>query len=176
MDPRARRGSKKRHLGNWESLLALSPLSATPASALRVRLLLAPDKAMPSAVVAPTNRDKKQNRRIKPIDKRARKVHDENTTAAQAPDEGHYTGILAGSRGSIETTIMRHGPSATHPRAHEASGFGVGELSMDFRPSALNCTIPPLGFRRLPTWRAIARPGRLMTRSARVFGAFRGLD
>ena len=31
-----------------------------------------------------------------------------------------------GSKGPIETFTMRHGPSATYPRAHEVSGLGVG--------------------------------------------------
>ena len=36
--------------------------------------------------------------------------------------------------GPVETFILRHGPSATHPRAHEVTGFGVGafgELSAE---------------------------------------------
>ena len=35
---------------------------------------------------------------------------------------------------AIETFILRHGPSATHPREREAAGFGVGafdELSAE---------------------------------------------
>ena len=60
---------------------------------------------------------------IKPIDKRARKVHDEYTKAAQALDEEYYPDTPTDSMGPIETFIMRHGPSAIHPRARE---FGVG--------------------------------------------------
>jgi len=63
---------------------------------------------------------------IKPIDKRARKVHDEYTKAAQALDEKYYPDTPTGSKGPIGTSIMRHGPSATHPRAYEVAGFGVG--------------------------------------------------
>ena len=61
-----------------------------------------------------------------PIDKRAREVHDEYTKAAHAPHEEYYPDTPAGSKGPIEAFIMRHGPSATHPRAHEVAGFGVG--------------------------------------------------
>ena len=40
---------------------------------------------------------------IKPIDKRARKVHVEYTKAAQALDEEYYPNTPAGSRGPTET-------------------------------------------------------------------------
>ena len=63
---------------------------------------------------------------IKPIDKRARKVHDEYTMAAQALDEECYLDTPTGSKGPIETFNMRRGPSAAHPRAREVSGFCVG--------------------------------------------------
>ena len=62
----------------------------------------------------------------KPINKRARKVHDEYTKAAQALDGEYNPGTPKGSKGPIETISMRHGPSATHPRAHEVPGFGAG--------------------------------------------------
>ena len=65
---------------------------------------------------------------IKPIDKRARKVHSEYTKAAQTLDEEYYPDTPAGSKGPIETFILQHGPSATHPRAHEVAGFGVGAI------------------------------------------------
>ena len=48
---------------------------------------------------------------IKPIDKRARKVHDKYTKAAQALDEEYYPDTPTGSKGPIGTSIMRHGPS-----------------------------------------------------------------
>ena len=54
--------------------------------------------------------------------------------AAQALDEVYYPDSPTGSKGPIETFIMRHGPSANHPRAHEVAGFGVGtfgELSAE---------------------------------------------
>jgi hypothetical protein len=71
---------------------------------------------------------------IKSIDKRAREVYGEYTKAAQALDEEYYPDTPTGSKGPIETFIMRHGPSSTHPRAHEVAGFGVGafgELSAE---------------------------------------------
>jgi hypothetical protein len=61
-----------------------------------------------------------------PIGKRARKVHGQYTKAAQALDEEYYPDTPTGSKGPIETFIMRHGPSATHPRAHGVAGFDVG--------------------------------------------------
>jgi hypothetical protein len=66
---------------------------------------------------------------IKPIGKRAWKVHDEYNMAVQALDEECYPDTLTGSKGPIETFIMRHGPSAAHPRANEVAGFGVGAFS-----------------------------------------------
>ena len=45
---------------------------------------------------------------------------------AQALDEEHYPDTPAGSKRPIETSIMRQGPSATRPCAHEVPGFGVG--------------------------------------------------
>ena len=71
---------------------------------------------------------------VKPIDKRARKVHSEYTKAAQILDKEYYPDTPPGSMGPVETFILRHGPSATHPRAHEVTGFGVGafgELSAE---------------------------------------------
>ena len=62
----------------------------------------------------------------KPIDKRAHKAHNEYTNAAQTLDEQYYPDTPAGSKGPIGTFILRHGPSATHPRAHAVSGFGDG--------------------------------------------------
>ena len=50
---------------------------------------------------------------IKPIDKRAREVHSEYTRAAQTLDKEYYPDSPAGSKGPIETFILRHGPSAT---------------------------------------------------------------
>ena len=52
---------------------------------------------------------------IKPIDKRARKVHDEYTKAVHALDEKQHLDIPAEFKGSIKTVILQHGPSATHP-------------------------------------------------------------
>ena len=49
---------------------------------------------------------------IKPIDKRAQKAHDKYTKAAQGPGEVYYPGTPESSKGPIETSIMRHGPSA----------------------------------------------------------------
>ena len=46
--------------------------------------------------------------------------------AAQALDEEYYPDTPTGSKLPIEIFIMRHGPSATHLRAHEVAGFGVG--------------------------------------------------
>ena len=46
------------------------------------------------------------------------------------PCEKNYPGTSAGSKGPIETSILRHGPSATHPRAHEVAGFGVGAFGV----------------------------------------------
>ena len=43
---------------------------------------------------------------IKPIGKRARKVHDKYTKAAQALDEEYYPDTPAGSKGQIETFII----------------------------------------------------------------------
>ena len=63
---------------------------------------------------------------IRPIDKRGREVHDEYTKAAQALGEEYYPDTPAGPKGPIETFIMRHGPSATQPRAHGVAGFVVG--------------------------------------------------
>lgn len=71
---------------------------------------------------------------IKSIDKRARKVHNEYTKAAQTLNKEYYPDTPAGSKRPIETFILRHEPSAAHPRAHEVTGFGVGafgELSAE---------------------------------------------
>ena len=46
--------------------------------------------------------------------------------AAQALDKERNPNTPACSKGPVESFIMRHGPSATHPRAHEAAGLGVG--------------------------------------------------
>ena len=59
----------------------------------------------------------------KAIDKRARKVHNEYTRAAQTLDEEFYPATPAGSKWPIGTIVLQHGPSATHPRAHEVAGF-----------------------------------------------------
>ena len=50
-------------------------------------------------------------------------------------------------------------------------------LSVNSRPSAPNCAISSLGFRRLPTWRIMAtrHPRGPLTRSAREFGVYGGL-
>jgi hypothetical protein len=72
---------------------------------------------------------------IEPIDKRARKVLGKHTKAAQALDEKYETDTPTGSKGPIKTFTMQHGPSATHPRAHEVFllwCFGAfGELSAE---------------------------------------------
>ena len=39
-----------------------------------------------------------------------------------------YPDTPTGSKGPIKIFIMRHGPSATHPRAPEGAGLGVGAL------------------------------------------------
>ena len=64
--------------------------------------------------------------------------------------------------------IMRHGPSATHSRAREVAGLCA--LSVNYLPSALNCSISSLGFRRLPTWRIMAtrHPRRPLTQRPRI--------
>ena len=73
----------------------------------------------------------------------SRKVHGDYTKAAQALDVEYYPDTPTGSKGPIETPVLRDYtkaaqaldvPSATHPRAHEVSGFGVGafgELSAE---------------------------------------------
>ena len=62
---------------------------------------------------------------IEPVDKRARKVYDKYTKAAQALDEGHFPCTLAGPKELVETSILRHAPSTSHPRAHVAAGLDV---------------------------------------------------
>ena len=56
-----------------------------------------------------------------------------NTPRLRRPLTGkYYPDTPTGSKGPIETFIMRHGLSATNPRAHDVAGFGVrafGELS-----------------------------------------------
>ena len=52
---------------------------------------------------------------------------------AQALGEEYHPGTPAVPKGPIETFTMRHGPSATHPLAHEVAGFGVGAFG---EPSA----------------------------------------
>ena len=95
--------------------------------------------------------------------------------AAQALDEEYYPDTPTGSKGPIETIIIRHGPSAAHPRAHELLAL-VLTLSVNSRLGAPDCSISLLGFRRLPTWRIMAtrHPRRPLTRSAREFGVYRG--
>ena len=70
---------------------------------------------------------------IKPVDKRARKVHGDCTNNTQALDEEYHPGTPAGS-GPIGTIILRHGPAATHPDAHGDADFvagAFGELSAE---------------------------------------------
>ena len=57
-----------------------------------------------------------------------------HTRAAQALDEEYYPGTPTGHKGLIKIFILRIGPSASHPHAHEVAGFGVGafgELSAE---------------------------------------------
>ena len=107
--------------------------------------------------------------------KRARKAHDEYTKVSQALDEKYYPGTPAGSKGPVETPTMRHGPSATHPRAHEVAGFGVGAFGELSAGCSKLCNLVSRVW-WLTTWRIMAtrHPRRPLTRSDREFGACGG--
>ena len=87
-------------------------------------------------------------------------------------DEGYYPCTPAGSRRLIKASILRHGPSADQPRAHDVSGFGVGafgELPAEC-PDLYNLA-DRVQATSYGTYQATRPPRRRLTRSAREFDA-----